>query len=77
MNLRCLIALFVILATLASTQLLSAANRTGLSRAEIKALPITERPNRPGHFYGNTVRRQNGVVGWQLDHIGDGPVTGR
>ena len=26
-------------------------------RAEIRAMPILERPSRPGHFYGNTVRR--------------------
>lgn len=33
--------------------------RTTLSRAEIRAMPIQERPSRPGHFYGNTVRRLN------------------
>ena len=26
-------------------------------RAAIRAMPILERPSRPGHFYGNTVRR--------------------
>ncbi len=26
-------------------------------RAYIRSLPITERPNRPFHFYGNAVRR--------------------
>lgn len=31
--------------------------RTNLSRREIKQMPILERPSRPGHFYGNTVRR--------------------
>lgn len=30
----------------------------GELRREIKATPILERPNRPLHFYGNTVRRQ-------------------
>jgi hypothetical protein len=35
-----------------------AAAATTLSRAEIKAMPIEQRPNRPGHFYGNTVRRR-------------------
>lgn len=30
-----------------------------LSRAEIRSLPITERPDRPGHFYGNAVRRRH------------------
>jgi hypothetical protein len=37
----------------------SLANRTNLTRQEIRSLPITERPNRVGHFYGNTVRRQH------------------
>ncbi len=36
----------------------SAAN-TNLSRREIRSMPITERPSRPGHFYGNAVRRNN------------------
>jgi hypothetical protein len=31
--------------------------RTNLTRREIKQIPILERPSRPGHFYGNTVRR--------------------
>ena len=35
----------------------SLADRTTMTREEIRSLPITERPNRPGHFYGNTVRR--------------------
>lgn len=26
-------------------------------RNAIRAMPLLERPNRPGHFYGNTVRR--------------------
>lgn len=30
-------------------------------RESIREMPILERPNRPGHFYGNTVRRLNGV----------------
>ena len=29
----------------------------GQLRQEIKSTPILERPNRPLHFYGNTVRR--------------------
>jgi hypothetical protein len=28
-----------------------------LSRQEIRQMPITNRPSRPGHFYGNSVRR--------------------
>jgi hypothetical protein len=39
---------------------------TNLTRREIRQMPITERPSRPGHFYGNAVRRnqsrQAGVV---------------
>ncbi len=31
-------------------------------RAQIRAMPILERPNRPLHFYGNAVRRNAGVV---------------
>ena len=30
----------------------------GQQRQEIKSTPILERPYRPLHFYGNTVRRQ-------------------
>jgi hypothetical protein len=32
--------------------------RTTLTRTEIRAMPIHQRPNRAGHFYGNTVRRR-------------------
>lgn len=31
--------------------------KRGADRAAMDALPITERPYRPLHFYGNTVRR--------------------
>lgn len=31
---------------------------TTLTRAEIRAMPIHNRPDRRGHFYGNTVRRR-------------------
>jgi hypothetical protein len=27
------------------------------TRQAIRDMPLLERPNRPGHFYGNTVRR--------------------
>jgi len=30
----------------------------GEARAEIKSKPVTQRPNRPLHVYGNTVRRR-------------------
>ena len=33
----------------------------GMTRGEIKSLPILERPSRRGHFYGNAVRRRAGV----------------
>lgn len=29
-----------------------------LTRAEIRSMPLDQRPNRRGHFYGNTVRRR-------------------
>lgn len=29
-----------------------------MSRRDIRQMPVVERPSRPGHFYGNTVRRQ-------------------
>lgn len=28
-----------------------------VERESIKQMPLTQRPNRPGHFYGNNVRR--------------------
>ena len=28
-----------------------------LTRQDIRNMPLLERPNRPGHFHGNTVRR--------------------
>ena len=40
----------------ASTQM-----RKGYTRGEIRSMPITARPNRFGHFIGNTVRRRAGV----------------
>lgn len=33
--------------------------KRGAERAEMDATPILERPNRPLHFYGNTVRRRH------------------
>ncbi|MCC6507890.1 MAG: hypothetical protein IT423_02195 [Pirellulaceae bacterium] len=33
--------------------------RTGEDREAIKSLPMTQRPYRPLHFYGNTVRRMH------------------
>lgn len=34
-----------------------AANTRAEFRAEIQSMPLLERPNRVGHFYGNNVRR--------------------
>ncbi len=34
-----------------------ARNNTNLTRSEIRSMPIEARPSRPGHFYGNAVRR--------------------
>jgi hypothetical protein len=31
----------------------------GEAREQLKAMPITDRPYRPLHVYGNTVRRRN------------------
>ncbi|HLA83962.1 MAG TPA: hypothetical protein VJL29_04135 [Thermoguttaceae bacterium] len=36
------------------------ATYSSLSREQIRQMPLLERPNRPGHFYGNTVRWLNG-----------------
>ena len=38
----------------------------GSYRAKLRSLPITDRPNRPFHFYGNTVRRAHRQL--QLHH---------
>lgn len=35
----------------------ASAAKTDPSRQTIREMPLLERPNRPGHFYGNTVRR--------------------
>jgi len=39
-----------------------ARNNANLSREQIRSMPILERPSRPGHFYGNAVRRKNGQM---------------
>ncbi|MEN0110442.1 MAG: hypothetical protein AAF805_07950 [Planctomycetota bacterium] len=51
------------LATLAATPAIGQRDapdpltRVLASEAEVRATPMLERPNRIGHFYGNTVRR--------------------
>jgi hypothetical protein len=32
---------------------------TNMSRRDIRSMPVVQRPSRPGHFYGNAVRRQH------------------
>jgi hypothetical protein len=56
-------AMFVLLAlglstvwSVASVEPAQAANRTEV-RQQIRSMPLTQRPNRPGHIYGNNVRR--------------------
>ena len=38
-----------------------AAGYAASQRATIRSMPITQRPNRPGHFYGNTIRALNRI----------------
>jgi hypothetical protein len=58
-----MIVRYLSLALLAGASLMIAspgmARETSLSRKEIRAMPILQRPSRPGHFYGNTVRRNH------------------
>jgi hypothetical protein len=41
---------------LAATVEAHAVGYTAVQRAAIRSMPIQQRPNRPGHFYGNSVR---------------------
>jgi hypothetical protein len=50
----------LVIAASAAVSTAWARNYTNLSRREIRQMPILERPSRPGHFYGNAVRRANG-----------------
>ena len=43
----------------------STVSAKSMSRREIREMPITARPSRPGHFYGNAVRRNTGQSGRQ------------
>ena len=45
---------------------------TGPQREHIRSLPIEQRPNRPLHFYGNTVRRLH-HQGTVLPRLGELP----
>ncbi|HEY5314872.1 MAG TPA: hypothetical protein VIK18_20225 [Pirellulales bacterium] len=52
---RILIGLMLVAGLFVSVE--SAQAYTASQREAIRAMPITTRPFRPGHFYGNTVRR--------------------
>lgn len=52
---RVLIGLLLVVAAVAEIELPQAT--AAYNRAAIRSMPITTRPMRPGHFYGNTVRR--------------------
>ena len=54
---RFLFAILFIVSALAFAGEAQAASRTNLTRAQIRSMPMVARPNRPGHFVGNTVRR--------------------
>lgn len=52
--------------------------RTGQEREAIKSLPMTQRPYRPLHFYGNSVRRlyyRGTVIPAPRDVLGAGAAT--
>jgi hypothetical protein len=50
-------ATFLGAAEIETAEVEAARIRRSMTREEIRSMPIVERPNRPGHFYGNTVRR--------------------
>jgi len=56
---RALFALAVVAASFSAQP--SQAAYSPAERAAIRSMPITQRPYRPGHFYGNTVRAVNRV----------------
>ncbi|MCE9604327.1 MAG: hypothetical protein K8U03_05415 [Planctomycetia bacterium] len=62
MFLRTLFALAVVAVSLSAQP--ASAVYSASQRAAIRATPITQRPYRPGHIYGNTVRAVNRVRAW-------------
>jgi hypothetical protein len=60
---RFLIAMIVVLSFTTVVDNASALNTANLSREQIRQMPLVERPNRPGHIYGNQVRRVHRLVG--------------
>ena len=57
---RALVLTWMLLSIWTTWDATEATAATTLSRAEIRAMPIQQRPSRRGHFYGNTVRRRAG-----------------
>lgn len=53
-----LIVLTVLSSLAVSVPTEARADSTRLTRAQIRALPLMQRPNRPGHFIGNTIRNR-------------------
>jgi hypothetical protein len=49
------VALILLVTMFAAVQA-DAVGYSASDRAAIRAMPITQRPNRPGHFYGRTIR---------------------
>jgi hypothetical protein len=57
-----LIAFLMMIELLAAAQLVEAADARNLDRATIRSMPITQRPYRFGHVYGNNVRRVHKIT---------------
>jgi hypothetical protein len=58
---RCLMALAILPCLLVALPVKAqASSNVNASRNQIKSMPLMQRPNRPGHFVGNTVRRLGG-----------------
>ncbi len=59
-SLTCLLCLFTYVDASASTgggtKSYSSRNGRHLSAQQIRNMPLLQRPNRPGHFIGNTIR---------------------
>jgi hypothetical protein len=50
----------VLVSLVALASIALARNNGNLSRDQIRSMHILDRPSRPGHFYGNAVRRRHG-----------------
>lgn len=49
----------LLLSQIALASFAFARNNANLSREQIRSMHILDRPSRPGHFYGNAVRRKH------------------